>query len=68
MWPWHKKEKKPLLEQLIEARANVCRQLVIMGDPPMNPNTKWQEDSIKELERTLSELDKRIAELRSGTE
>ena len=58
----HKKEK-PLRQQLLEARENVAHQLSIMASGPINNNTRWQSDSIAELQRILEQLNEQIADL-----
>lgn len=61
---WHRKQKS-LREQLTEARDNVQRQLDILAAGPSNNNTRWQPDSITELQTVLAELNQRIADLGS---
>ena len=63
MFEFLHRKKKPLRQRLLEAKENVERQLSIMRSGPINNNTRWQPDSIDELERTLHELEKQIAHL-----
>jgi hypothetical protein len=64
MWPWSKKPEKPLREQLIEARANVQRQLDVMAAGPIR-GFEYQPASIEGLENELREIDEALSQLGS---
>ena len=66
MFGFLRRKKKPLRQQLMEARDSIERQLSIMAAGPANSSTRWQADSIAELEHTLHEINRQIADLGSG--
>ena len=63
MFGFGHKKGKPLRQQLLEARDDVAHQLSIMASGPINNNTRWQPDSIAELQRILEQLNEQIADL-----
>jgi hypothetical protein len=72
MW-WKKKPvpEKPLRQQLLEARANVAHQLLIMQTGPLTVGgrgpslTPVFQRSAAELSETLRQIDESLANLRA---
>jgi len=64
MWPWRRK-KQSLREELIEARAKVAHQLLILAAGPADAPRDFLPETEAELRKVLADLDEQIAALKA---